>query len=311
MNRLLFKAVLLLFFANGTVQGRTLQVVTSFSVFGDWVKAIGGQQVSVQNLVGPDEDLHHYSLKAGDMVKLNRADLIIAQGLHLEPQPLTNALRTQNSKLLWLERAYPREKLLAFSSVKQGMMVSLPKTGITGVDPHTWHDPFLVRKALLLIRDKLIEKDPTHCVEYKERYSNYVNELDKLEEWAKKQFAQVDSTSMLMTIHGGFAYLAQHYHLPYYSLEAGREEAQLSAKKISFSIDLIKKNKIKYIFLEKNAERRLAELIAKPSHTFIVDNLYSDFLSSKDSQASTYLSLMRHNIQQITFYLKRRVSYPQ
>lgn len=46
-----------------------LPVVTSFSILGDVAKQIGGERVSIQNLVGANQDTHAYHMTSGDIKK--------------------------------------------------------------------------------------------------------------------------------------------------------------------------------------------------------------------------------------------------
>ena len=63
---------------------RTLKVVTTVGMITDVVEQIGGERVSVEGLMGPGVDPHLYKASAGDMNKMQAADVILYNGLHLE-----------------------------------------------------------------------------------------------------------------------------------------------------------------------------------------------------------------------------------
>ncbi|HZH99452.1 MAG TPA: zinc ABC transporter substrate-binding protein, partial [Fimbriimonadaceae bacterium] len=61
-----------------------LQIVCTTGMVADVVKAVGGEFVEVQALMGPGTDPHLYKASPGDVAKINRADLVFYSGLHLE-----------------------------------------------------------------------------------------------------------------------------------------------------------------------------------------------------------------------------------
>ncbi len=61
-----------------------LNIVSTTTIIGDAVEAIGGDKINLEVLMGPGIDPHLYKASAGDMNKMQNADLIIYNGLHLE-----------------------------------------------------------------------------------------------------------------------------------------------------------------------------------------------------------------------------------
>src|SRR5471032_268633 len=61
-----------------------LNVVTSFSILGDFVRNVGGERVSVTSLVGPDGDVHVYTPAPADAKKIADAKLLVINGFGLE-----------------------------------------------------------------------------------------------------------------------------------------------------------------------------------------------------------------------------------
>jgi zinc/manganese transport system substrate-binding protein len=54
--------------------------VATFSILADLVTQVGGEQVVVTSLVGPDADAHGYSPTPGDARKLAEANLVVVNG---------------------------------------------------------------------------------------------------------------------------------------------------------------------------------------------------------------------------------------
>ncbi|OZI33514.1 metal ABC transporter substrate-binding protein [Bordetella genomosp. 5] len=63
---------------------QTVPVVASFSILGDMVREVGGDNVSVTTLVGPDGDAHTYEPTPGNARELARARLLVVNGIDFE-----------------------------------------------------------------------------------------------------------------------------------------------------------------------------------------------------------------------------------
>ncbi|MEM6634492.1 MAG: zinc ABC transporter substrate-binding protein [Pseudomonadota bacterium] len=97
-----------------------LSVVASFSILGDMVEQIGGDNVSVTTLVGPDGDAHVYQPTPADARSVSDADVLFVNGLEFEG---------------WLER-------LAEAASFDGTLV-VATTGVEAIafdDDHDDHD---------------------------------------------------------------------------------------------------------------------------------------------------------------------------
>jgi len=62
-----------------------IAVTTSFSILGDLVRVVGGERVSVTNLVGPNEDAHVFDAKPSDAKSLLQSQLLVSNGLGFDP----------------------------------------------------------------------------------------------------------------------------------------------------------------------------------------------------------------------------------
>ena len=63
-----------------------LTIVTTISHIADVTSIVGGDSVTVDPLMGPGSDPHLYSPSAGDVSRLQDADIIFYNGLFLEAQ---------------------------------------------------------------------------------------------------------------------------------------------------------------------------------------------------------------------------------
>ncbi|MGQ9889799.1 MAG: metal ABC transporter solute-binding protein, Zn/Mn family [Aggregatilineales bacterium] len=68
-----------------SAQNTPLRVVATYSVLGDIVQAVAGDQVELTVLVGLDGDPHVYEPTPEDIIALAEADILFENGLELEP----------------------------------------------------------------------------------------------------------------------------------------------------------------------------------------------------------------------------------
>ena len=69
--------------ASGDNDGK-IQIVATTGMIADLAANIGGDLVEVEGLMGPGVDPHLYKATQGDMEKIDQAEMIFYNGLHLE-----------------------------------------------------------------------------------------------------------------------------------------------------------------------------------------------------------------------------------
>src|SRR5579863_1187125 len=113
--------------AENTGQSK-IKAVVSFSILGDLVRNVGGDRVEVENLVGPNGDVHVYSPTPGDARKLAAANVVFVNGLGLEGwmTRLVVASGTKAPMVVVTQGITPRH------------MQDEENRGRTAIDPHAW-----------------------------------------------------------------------------------------------------------------------------------------------------------------------------
>ncbi|HSU66011.1 MAG TPA: zinc ABC transporter substrate-binding protein, partial [Tepidisphaeraceae bacterium] len=182
------------------------KVVATISIIGDWVTNVGGDDVELTTLVGPDGDPHEYEPVPADSITLTRANLIFENGLGLEQ---------------WLDKLYASAGAKATRVVlTQGIDVrhvpesngSRPNGKDDDQDPHAWQN---VKDAAVMvgnIRDALSKTDPAHAQAYAARAAAYVKQLDALDAKIMDQIHSIpQARRKLVTSHSAFGYFGQRY----------------------------------------------------------------------------------------------------
>src|SRR5688500_7753978 len=84
---------------------KKLKVVTTFLPAYSFAANIAGDLADVENLLPGNVSLHEYQLSPGEIRKLNRADLIVINGLGMEvflDRALANAAKGTSGKIVRL-----------------------------------------------------------------------------------------------------------------------------------------------------------------------------------------------------------------
>ena len=150
-----------------------LTIVATTTMLADLANKIGGEAVTVTGLMGPGIDPHLYQASAGDVIKLQDADVVLYNGLHLEGKmgDLFSSLGEQGRNMISIEDGFDVNDLLE-DSENPGYY-----------DPHVWFDVELWRNAAEHVTSELSTIDSDNTSSYQSNLESYYRELSKLEEY--------------------------------------------------------------------------------------------------------------------------------
>ena len=263
----------------------TIRVVTSFSILEDLVLELGGDYVTVINLVPRNSDAHMYRSMPSDSVAVANADLIIFNGLGFEG---------------WIARLIEdarKEDRQLIASAGARILTHDQET-----DPHAWQSFSNIRIYVQNISDKLIAMLPQHRNNLEVKKYNYLKKLDKLEEETQQQLAEIPiEKRIVITSHDAFEYLGRELDIEFLAPVGLSLDAEASALDVASVIDLIRQRNIAALFVENITNPRLLERISAETDVAIGGRLYSDALSVIDGPASTYIAMMKHNIESLIY----------
>lgn len=266
------------------------------------VRAIGGEQLEITVLIGPGVDPHSFRASSGDAERLDSAEVIFYNGLHLEGR-LTEVLEKLNSKKTTLSLG---DELLAKfpDQIRKG-----PEFG-GAADPHLWFDAKLWSQAIPAVVETLSKLRPASKELFAKNAESYQAQLLAMDEFCREQIATIPQDSRVMvTAHDAFGYFGRAYEIEVHGLQGISTVDEASVAAINALIKLLVDRRIKAIFVESSvSEERLQQVIegcAKVGHTVTIGGtLYSDALGESGSGAETYLGMMRANIKTIVSSLK-------
>ena len=280
-------------------QSSRLSVVTTTTMITDLVRAIGGDSVRVEGLMGSGVDPHLYKASEGDVSALATADLIIYNGLHLE------------GKLVdILDRLSKRTQTIAVGEIIAKDRLIPSALFDSNYDPHIWFEVDLWRQAAVAVHAKLIELVPEDKAELDERLSDYTTQLDELEQHIKTRVAELQPEQrILVTAHDAFSYFGQAYGFEVEGLQGLSTATEASVQDVNRVTSLLIDKKIPAIFVESSVPVRTVQALqesvqAQGGNVSIGGTLYSDALGSKSSNENTYITTFRYNVNTIVDALK-------
>lgn len=271
---------------------KTVEVVASFSILGDIVQQVGGEHVNVVTLVGPNGDPHGFEPTPKNSKQLSKADVVFVSGLGLEG---------------WLERlitasGYKGQVVIASTGVDTRKM---DEEGKMVTDPHAWNSMANGIKYANNVMNALIVADPEDADYFRKRGGEYIQQLEKLDAYAKAQFANIPvGQRKVLTSHDAFGYFSQEYGVNFLSPVGFSTESEASASGVAALINQIKKEKIKTYFIENQTDPRLVKQIAEASGAQAGGELYPEALSTPDGPAATYAQAFKHNVDTLVGSMK-------
>ena len=259
-------------------------MVTSISILSDMVRNVGGVHVAVTELIGPDADAHAFEPSPADAKALAGAKLVVVNGLGLEG---------------WLDR------LIAASGYRGPVVVAsqgvvpreMDEDGDTVSDPHAWQDLANGKLYVESIARGLAAADPAHAADYAANAQSYLREIAAADGWVRAELAKVPAGQRkVVSSHDAFGYFGAAYAVEFAAAQGISEDAEPSAADLKQTIDQIRAEHIKVLFLENALSPRLIEQIARETGAAVGGTLYADALSPPGGPADTYLDMFRHNV---------------
>jgi zinc/manganese transport system substrate-binding protein len=149
-----------------------LRVVATFSILGDLVRNVGGDNIELRTLVGPDGDVHTFEPTPADSVALANASLLFENGLEFEPW-LDKLFVSSGSKATRMVVTNGLERLITTATNR----TDAPAHRHGEIDPHVWQDPINTLHIVQAIRDALAQADPANARTYRANAERYTAEL--------------------------------------------------------------------------------------------------------------------------------------
>ena len=288
--------------------GQPLEIVTTTDLLADWARNIGGDGVTVFSLLPTGADPHSFEPGTRDVARIAEADVVLSVGLGLEASWLQDLILNAGadpSKIIIVGEAI--EPIEISKEVEDGDEEEDEDRHDEGpLDPHFWFDVVRAQKAIDHIATRLSALDQSRGDMYLANASAYNQQLGVLHTWIEIETTGIPpNRRLLITSHDSFQYFGQRYGYQIVGtvIPATTTESASSPQHITGIIDTVREHNLRVIFGETTVSERLANTIASETGATLV-RLYSGNLGPEGSGASTYIDMMRTNVNRIVAALR-------
>jgi manganese/zinc/iron transport system substrate-binding protein len=275
--------------------GDPIRVTTTTGMIADLARNIGGERVVVESLMGPGVDPHLYKPSAGDIRRLEDADLILYNGLELEGRmtDLLVKIARAGKPTIPVAEEIPEEELRE------------PPQFQGKYDPHIWFDVTLWQLAAQRVKDALVEVEPGSEALFQTNLDAYMAELDSLNQEVLDAIQRIpEEQRVLVTAHDAFGYFGDRYGIEVLGLQGMSTATEATAGDIQAMAELIASRRVPAIFVESSVPPATIEAVEAAVHdrgfdVIIGGSLFSDAMGAADTPEGTYLGMVRHNVTTI------------
>lgn len=263
-------------------------IVASFYVLGNFIENIGGDTVSVSVITPPGIEPHEYEPTPNDLITVGRSKLFVYNGAGFDPWAgkLVSSLNKGSVDTLAISEYIDNQVLIREKETNIG-------------NPHYWLDPMLAVKEVEIIRDILIEKNPSATLAYQENARIYIEKLRSLDQEYEVGLRSCDLRDMIVS-HDAFAYLGSRYTINTIPIAGISPEEEPSAKKIGEITHIAREKGIQFIFFETAVSPKLAETIAREAGIeTLVLNTIETLTEAELKSGEDYISVMKKNLNNL------------
>lgn len=281
------------------VEGK-VNVVTSFYPLYDFAMKIGGERVSVIQLVPAGVEPHEWSPKVRDMENVLKADVFLYNGAELEGWTDAVIGNIDVDKTVIMEASKGVDLILAGAEAgSTGDTGRSADKGNKNIDPHVWTSPLQAQVIATNVKEALIQADPEHAEEYADRYEALVERLVQLDAQLKEIVSEAPKREIIAS-HEAFAYVARDYGIRQLSVMGLSPEAVPTAQKLKEVYEFAKAYDIQYILFEELASTKVAETLAGDLGIgTLVLNPLEGLTEEQQKAGEDYFSLMESNLTSI------------
>jgi manganese/zinc/iron transport system substrate-binding protein len=276
-----------------------IEVTSTIGMINDIVLNVGGENVKAVGLMKSGVDPHLYKASQGDIRKLEEADMIFYNGLHLEGK-MTEIF----------EKMVKKKPTIAVTKDISESELQAPDDGAYQHDPHVWFNVKHWITATETVAEELAEFDGEHADTYRENAEAYIKKLEELDQYTKEQIATIpEQTRVLVTAHDAFGYFGRAYDIKVMGLQGISTASESGSRDVSELRDYLVENKVKAVFVESSVPKKSIEAVIegakeKGHEVKIGGELFSDAMGEAGTEEGTYLGMVRHNVDTIVNALK-------
>ncbi len=266
-------------------------LVTTVAPLTSIVANVAGDGFEVVGLVPEGVNSHTFEPPPSAATLLARADAIFVNGLGLEEhtEDLARANLADGARLVELgDETLPESEWI--------YDFSFPEAG-GKPNPHLWTNPPMVREYAAIVRDTLVELDPSNGADYEANFERFAERVDALDDAMSTATATIpEERRTLLTYHDAYAYFAEHYGWTVIGAIQPSDFDEPSPREVADLIVQIREREVPVVFGSEVFPSPVLEQISRESGATYIDDLRDDDLpGDPDDPEHSWLGLMRLN----------------
>lgn len=277
-----------------------LRIVATTTQAGDIsrILARGVQNVEITQLMGAGVDPHLYQPTESDIAAMNRADMVVYSGLHLEGQfdAVFGALGERDVDIFALSSPVKKAGFVigAFDEAA---------ASLGSDDPHFWFDPRNWQITARDLAERLAALDAENAERYRSNAERYTDDLGTLYAWADEGMRSVPGGQRyLVTSHDAFQYFGAAFGWRMAAIQGISTEDEAGVGDIQETVKFVISNDIPVLFVESSIPPGTIEAVIEAIEAeggtarLGVRELYSDAMGVPGEFGGTYIGMIAENV---------------
>lgn len=279
---------------------KTLSVMASFYPVYDFTQKIGGNRVTVTDMVPAGTEPHDWEPSPSDITALEKANVFVYSGAGMEHWA-DSVLATLENKSLVTVEASQGVSLLAGHGSEEG---EEDHGESSAFDPHVWLSPKNAKIEMENIKNALVQADPDGKDYYESNYATWSAECDKLDQEFQDSLSVLPNKDIVVS-HEAFGYLCDSYGLTQLGIEGITPDSEPDPARMAEIQDFVTTHHVKVIFSEDLVSPKVAQAIADATGATVETlNPLEGLTDQQLTAGEDYFSVMRSNLQLLETALK-------
>jgi zinc transport system substrate-binding protein len=279
-----------------------INIVATFYPLAYLSEQIGGDHVTVTQLVPDNTEIHTWQPSASHIVATEDADIIVYNGAgadHWMEDDIIPALSTSKSHIV-LETTSGLELIANQEHEHEGEETGEEEHDHGEYDPHTWLSPYMAKQQAEKIYNALVQADPNNKDYYTQNWQTLESKLTELDTQYSQSLSNTNQTVIFVS-HEAFGYLAARYSFEQHGVIGLSADEQPSTTTIATLVEEMIEHGTYTVYVDPvyssdYAQTIKTEVEAKTGHTVSILNLY---LMLGPNNGMDYLEQMQANLDNL------------
>ena len=239
-----------------------LQIITSATFLNEFSQNIGKEMIDVTLLVPMGADPHDWEPTIRDRERLQKADVIIVNGIGYEHW--IGSFDSNDNQGILVDTSNGISTLDSEKHddhAKEDGHEEEDKNNHEDLDPHIWLNPVYAQLQVKNIANALSNSDPTNKNYYQSNAAIYNKELDLLDSKIRTELSGCKTD--FITFHNAFSYFSEEYGLTQHTIISSNDShGEVTPQTLENIISLARELNIKVIFAEESTSTKTSQVIA-------------------------------------------------